>query len=96
MKRQSEEVQNQVSSLENDITYHKANIVGRQLREFECLGCSETFSGRVQTTGVHRVECLWNYYVECPHCYHQSNLAKVLDKQCIGCGRNLTLISAND
>jgi hypothetical protein len=82
MNSQSAEIQEQVSGLKNDIIRHGESIVDRQIKDFECLGCGNKFTERVKATGSHTPHCLWNYYLDCPCCAYQNNLAKVLDTEC--------------
>ena len=52
-----------------------------------CLRCGEALQARVMRTGVHREHCPWNYYLECPSCGYQNNLAKLLRLGCSCNGR---------
>lgn len=64
-------------------------ILGETIVDFECINCGQIIpEGLIQKTGAHRNDCLWNYYVHCPHCDYQSNLAKfVRNYKCRGCAR---------
>ncbi len=47
-----------------------------------CLRCGEALHPVVKHTGVHKGHCPWNYYLECPSCGYQNNLAKLLRLEC--------------
>jgi hypothetical protein len=82
VKAQSAEIQEQVASLRKDIRQHEENIVDRQIKDFDCLGCGKKFTERVKATHIHKAHCLWNYYLSCPHCGYANNLAKVVGVGC--------------
>jgi len=83
MRSVSNTVRQEVESFNRDITQHGENIVGRKVSEFNCFGCGEVFRAEIQATGVHKKNCLWNYFVECNKCHYQNNLAKYASVDCI-------------
>ncbi|MBI2023445.1 hypothetical protein HYT01_02700 [Candidatus Giovannonibacteria bacterium] len=52
------------------------NIVGETIDGFLCLWGCAPFAGKILSEGLHKRQCLWNYYVSCENCGYQSNLAK--------------------
>lgn len=85
LKNQTWEVEQLIETQKIDIEQHQESIVGRQIPNFKCLGCGTDFNGRIEGTGSHKKSCLWNYFVQCPDCHYQSNLAKVIGFNCRGC-----------
>ncbi|MDO8523405.1 MAG: hypothetical protein Q7S12_03955 [bacterium] len=51
-------------------------ITGETIGGFACLwGCNK-FDGEVVSADSHKPWCLWNYYIKCPFCGYENNLAK--------------------
>ncbi len=47
--------------------------------DIKCLTCKSPLPrDDIRSTGLHDPDCLWNYYIECPKCGYQNNLAKLL------------------
>jgi len=70
-----------VDSLFADIKRGK-NIAGVVILDFHCLDCEKKTDGKIKASGIHGMNCPWGYYIECPHCHYESNLAKVVSADC--------------
>lgn len=51
-------------------------ITGETIGGFSCLWGCAPFNGEVAEASTHRPWCSWNYYIRCPHCGYEGNLAK--------------------
>ena len=51
-------------------------ITGETIGGFACLWGCTSFNGKVVEASTHKPWCAWNYYIECPHCGYEANLAK--------------------
>lgn len=52
------------------------NITGETLGVFSCLWGCASFNGKVIESSTHQPRCAWNYFIKCPHCGYEGNLAK--------------------
>ena len=44
----------------------------------KCLICGEALPRKIRQTGLHAVDCPWNYHITCQVCKYQNNLSKLL------------------
>ncbi len=54
-----------------------SQIIREEVSNFSGF-CGHTFNGKVETVGLHDEKCPWRYFLRCPKCRYQNNLAKVL------------------
>lgn len=51
-------------------------ITGETIGGFACLWGCRAFDGKVIEASTHQPHCAWNYFIKCPHCGYEGNLAK--------------------
>lgn len=77
-----ERTQKRITLLHNRILHQDERIDEEIVDTLLCLECNKPFTSKVQSTGQHSLTCLWRYFLECPHCKYQNNLAKIQNKDC--------------
>ncbi len=84
-EQKEREIIDQVSGLQELLDKGRP-IVGTLINGY--VHCEGVEVSLIESTGIHKPWCLWNYYVSCPKCRHQANLAKMIPNYECQCKRS--------